>query len=115
MGDQTYDPKNELSEPKDALPPISIDEIPEIMQAAVSRAGGTELTPVQSMAIPYLQAHRDLMVQARTGSGKTGAFVLPVLDRVDIRKPTCQVLVLVPTRELAQQVAADAKILAGKN
>jgi ATP-dependent RNA helicase DeaD len=115
MGDQTYDPKNELSEPKDALPPISIDEIPEIMQAAVSRAGWTELTPVQSMAIPYLQAHRDLMVQARTGSGKTGAFVLPVLDRVDIRKPTCQVLVLVPTRELAQQVAADAKILAGKN
>jgi ATP-dependent RNA helicase DeaD len=115
MGDQTYDPQSELSEPKDALPPISIEELPEIMQAAVRRAGWTELTPVQSRAIPYLQARRDLMVQARTGSGKTGAFVLPVLARVDIHRPTCQVLVLVPTRELAQQVAADAKILAGKD
>jgi ATP-dependent RNA helicase DeaD len=55
------------------------------------------------------------MVQARTGSGKTGAFILPVLERIDPRKPACQVLVLVPTRELAQQVAADTKILAGKN
>ena len=115
MGEQTYDPQSELSEPKDALPPISIEELPEIMQAAARRAGWTELTPVQSRAIPYLQAQRDLMVQARTGSGKTGAFVLPVLERVDINKPTCQVLVLVPTRELAQQVAADAKILAGKD
>lgn len=115
MGEQIYDPKNELSEPKDPLPPVSIDELPEIMQAAVRRAGWTELTPVQSMAIPYLQARRDLMVQARTGSGKTGAFFLPVIERVDIRKSTCQVLVLVPTRELAQQVTADARILAGKN
>jgi ATP-dependent RNA helicase DeaD len=115
MGERTYDPQSELSEPKDALPPVSIEELPEIMRAGVRRAGWTELTPVQSRAIPYLQARRDLMVQARTGSGKTGAFVLPVLERVDKRKPTCQVLVLVPTRELAQQVAADAKILAGKD
>ena len=115
MGDKTYDPKSELSEPKDALPPVSLEELPEIMRAAVRRVGWTDLTPVQSRAIPYLQARRDLMVQARTGSGKTGAFILPVLERVDIHKPTCQVLVLVPTRELAQQVAADAKTLAGKD
>ena len=115
MGDKTYDPQSELSEPKDALPPISFEELPEIMRAAARRAGWTELTPVQSRAIPYLQARRDLMVQARTGSGKTGAFILPVLERVDIHKPTCQVLVLVPTRELAQQVAVDAKALAGKD
>ena len=115
MGDKTYDLQSELSEPKDALPPVSLEELPEIMQAAVRRVGWTELTPVQSRAIPYLQARRDLMVQARTGSGKTGAFVLPVLERVDIHKPTCQVLVLVPTRELAQQVAVDAKALAGKD
>ena len=115
MGEQTYDPKSELSEPKDALPPVSLEELPEIMREAVKRAEWTELTPVQARAIPYLQRRRDLMVQARTGSGKTGAFILPILERVDINKPTCQVLVLVPTRELAQQVAADAKILAGKN
>ena len=115
MNQQTNNSLSELSEPKDALPPISIDGLPEVMQAAVRRAGWTELTPVQSRAIPYLQARRDLMVQARTGSGKTGAFILPVLERIDPRKPACQVLVLVPTRELAQQVAADTKILAGKN
>ena len=68
---------------------------------------------MQSRAIPYMQARRDLMVQARTGSGKTGAFMLPILERVDTRKQTCQVLVLVPTRELAQQVTVDAKLLAG--
>jgi ATP-dependent RNA helicase DeaD len=107
--------KNELTEPKDPLPPVTITELPEIMQSAISRAGWTELTPVQARAIPYLQARRDLMVQARTGSGKTGAFVLPMLERVDVHKKTCQVLVLVPTRELAQQVTSDAKILAGKN
>jgi ATP-dependent RNA helicase DeaD len=115
MEKQFNDQKDELTEPKDALPPVTIDELPGAMQAAISRAGWTELTPVQSRAIPYLQARRDLMVQARTGSGKTGAFVVPILERVDIHKKTCQVLVLVPTRELAQQVAADAKVLAGKN
>jgi ATP-dependent RNA helicase DeaD len=115
MEKQFNDQKDELSEPEDALPPVTIDELPEVMQAAISRAGWTELTPVQARAIPYLQARRDLMVQARTGSGKTGAFVLPMLEHVDIHKKTCQVLVLVPTRELAQQVTADAKVLAGKN
>ena len=115
MEKQFKDQKDELSEPEDALLPVTIDELPGVMQAAISRAGWTELTPVQARAIPYLQARRDLMVQARTGSGKTGAFVLPMLERVDINKKTCQVLVLVPTRELAQQVTADAKVLAGKN
>jgi ATP-dependent RNA helicase DeaD len=66
------------------------------------------------MAIPYLQAHRDLMVQARTGSGKTGAFIMPILDRVDPKVDSCLALVLVPTRELAQQVTAEAKLLAGE-
>lgn len=114
MDQQTNNILRELSEPKDPLPPTSIDELPEMMQTAVKRAGWTELTPVQARAIPYLRARRDLMVQARTGSGKTGAFILPVLERVDTQKTSCQVLVLVPTRELAQQVAADAKTLAGK-
>ena len=113
MKTQSNNLQGELSEPKDALPPVSLDELPEVMQAAINRAGWTELTPVQSRAIPYLQARRDLMVQARTGSGKTGAFVLPILERVDTQKNTCQALVLVPTRELAQQVTVDAKLLAG--
>lgn len=105
----------ELTEPQNPLPPISIDDLPGIMRVAANRAGWTELTPVQSRAIPYLQARRDLMVQARTGSGKTGAFILPLLDQVDRNKPGCQALILVPTRELAQQVAAETKLLAGNN
>lgn len=53
------------------------------------------------------------MVQARTGSGKTGAFVLPILERVETHRNNCQVLVLVPTRELANQVSEEAILLAG--
>jgi ATP-dependent RNA helicase DeaD len=115
MSDKSNNPRSDISEPQDALPPVSIDQLPEIMQAAAKRAGWTELTPVQSRAIPYLRAKRDLMVQARTGSGKTGAFILPILEQVDSNKPDCQALILVPTRELAQQVASDSKILAGNH
>jgi ATP-dependent RNA helicase DeaD len=115
MSQKPNDPRPELSEPEDALPPISIDQLPEIMRSAANRAGWTELTPVQSRAIPYLRAKRDLMVQARTGSGKTGAFILPILEQVDSSQSDCQALILVPTRELAQQVTADSKILAGNH
>lgn len=104
----------QILEPQDALPPLSYAHLPLAMQEAVQRAGWTELTLVQSRAIPYFQANRDLMVQARTGSGKTGAFLLPIIERVNPTVKTCQALVLAPTRELAQQVTADANILAGR-
>jgi ATP-dependent RNA helicase DeaD len=51
------------------------------------------------------------MIQSRTGSGKTGAFLLPILEHIDTEKRTCQALILVPTRELAQQVAREAEML----
>ena len=85
-------------------------DLPEPLRQAVARAGWTKLMPVQARAMPYLLAGRDLMVQSRTGSGKTGAFLLPILDRVDPKRNVCQALVLVPTRELAHQVAEEAKI-----
>ena len=106
--------QTDLAEPEDALPALALEDLSPALQQAVIRAGWSELTPVQSRAIPYMLARRDLMVQARTGSGKTGAFVLPILERVDPQKPQCQALVLTPTRELAQQVAADARTLAGE-
>ena len=53
------------------------------------------------------------MVQAQTGSGKTGAFLLPMIERADPKQKACQALILVPTRELAQQVAKDATLLVG--
>ena len=102
-----------LIEPDDALPEATLEQLPERLRRAVARAGWTTLMPVQAKTIPYILARRDLMVQSRTGSGKTGAFILPILERLDPHKPTCQALVLVPTRELAQQVARDAQLLGG--
>ena len=61
--------------------------------------------------MPYLLARRDMMIQSRTGSGKTGAYLLPILAKVDPARPITQALILVPTRELAQQVAAEAEAL----
>ena len=67
--------------------------------------------PVQQRSIPYMLNKRDVMVQSRTGSGKTGAFVLPSLERVDPSIKACQVLILTPTRELANQIANEAAML----
>jgi ATP-dependent RNA helicase DeaD len=100
-------------EEKGKFPAVSLDDLPELMKAAVARAGWKELTPVQAGAIPYMRARSDMMAQARTGSGKTGAFILPILEIIDTSKKACQALVLVPTRELAQQVSRDAKELSG--
>ena len=57
----------------------------------------------------YLLDERDMMIQARTGSGKTGAFLLPMLERLNAKSNKCQALILVPTRELARQVAKEAE------
>lgn len=99
-------------EPENALPQTTLQQLPESLQAAAALAGWTSLMPVQATAIPYVLAGRDLMVQSRTGSGKTGAFVLPILERVE-PGAGCQAIVLVPTRELAKQVAAEAELLGG--
>ncbi|OIO03803.1 MAG: DEAD/DEAH box helicase [Desulfovibrionaceae bacterium CG1_02_65_16] len=97
--------------PEDALPEVKLEDLPEMMRGACARAGWPGLMPVQEKALPYMLAGRDIMVQARTGSGKTGAFLLPLLDRLKTAHTSTQALILVPTRELAQQVAADAATL----
>ncbi|MBT4002286.1 MAG: DEAD/DEAH box helicase, partial [Chloroflexi bacterium] len=104
---------SDTSEPENQIPPINLDAMSEKMKAAVKRAGWEKLAPVQEKAIPYILAKRDLMVQAKTGSGKTGAFILPLLEKIDTSKNNCQAIVLVPTRELAQQVSKEAQMLAG--
>ncbi len=92
---------------------------PELLRA-VADQGYTEPTPVQAEAIPLVLAGRDLLAGAQTGTGKTAAFVLPILqrladsqrfvqgvtsrDRRDATRPPLRVLVLTPTRELALQV-----------
>lgn len=98
---------------EEARPETSLAELPAALQQACARAGWTDLTPVQKKAIPYVLAGQDIMAQARTGSGKTGAFILPLLERIDSGRSDCQALVLVPTRELARQVSEEAKVLVG--
>jgi ATP-dependent RNA helicase DeaD len=95
------------------LPPAKFEDLSGPMQAAFQRAGWTEMMPVQAMTIPYMLDRRDLMVQSRTGSGKTGAYLLPMLERIDRNKPNVQALILVPTRELALQVSKEAELIFG--
>lgn len=112
MNDQNTGQEGSQEMESEAIADITRADLSALQQQAITRAGWVELTPVQARAIPYLQEGRDIMVQAQTGSGKTGAFVLPILEKIDPKKKSCQALVLVPTRELAQQVAADARLLA---
>lgn len=97
-----------VAEPDDALPALELSALPEALQQACTRAGWGELMPVQSRALPYLLSGRDLMVQSRTGSGKTGTYLLPLLHTLRPEARTTQALVLVPTRELALQVEREA-------
>jgi len=95
---------SELREPSPALDEVTIDGLSGEVEQAVRAAGWSELMPVQRKAIPYMLAHRDLIVQSQTGSGKTGAFLLPLFDLLDPEKKEQQVLILTPTRELARQI-----------
>ncbi len=86
------------------VPEATVENIPFRLQEGLSALGWPGLMPVQAQAIPYVLDARDLIVQSRTGSGKTGAFLLPMLERLDPDMPACQALVLCPTRELALQI-----------
>ncbi|MDR2574541.1 MAG: DEAD/DEAH box helicase [Desulfovibrio sp.] len=97
-----------ISEPEDALPAVTLENLPESVRAACSRVGWLALTRVQSLGLPYLLEGRDIMVQSRTGSGKTGCYLLPLLQRLSPEIKAVQALVLAPTRELAVQVAREA-------
>ena len=107
----TMDEELKITAPEDSLPPISLDRLPEHMQDACARAGWSRLMPVQAHALPYLMAGRDIMVQSRTGSGKTGAYLLPLLSLLDSEEKKVQALILAPTRELASQVEHEARVL----
>ncbi len=107
--DQSTGPRSE-SNPAVESAPVSDATFSEMSldattKTAISRMNISNLTPVQEKAIPYLLAGRDLIGQARTGSGKTLAFAVPLAEMCDPSLQHVQALVLVPTRELAMQVA----------
>ncbi|MGH7445277.1 MAG: DEAD/DEAH box helicase, partial [Longimicrobiales bacterium] len=85
----------------------------EPLQRALDGLGFTKPTPVQADALPFALAGRDVLACASTGSGKTAAFVLPMLQRLqNLKRGTTRALVLVPTRELAMQVVEHVDQLA---
>jgi ATP-dependent RNA helicase DeaD len=82
------------------------------LQRAVAQMGFEEASHIQSQAIPALLAGSDVVGQSQTGSGKTAAFALPAIEKVDVKLRAPQVLILCPTRELAVQVAEEVAKLA---
>jgi ATP-dependent RNA helicase DeaD len=84
---------------------------PDLLKAVV-QMGYEEATHIQSQAIPALLSGADVVGQSQTGSGKTAAFALPAIEKVDVRLRAPQVLILCPTRELAVQVAEEVAKLA---
>ncbi len=86
--------------------------IAEPILRAVREMGFEEPTPIQKAAIPVAMTGRDMIGQAQTGTGKTAAFGIPILQRIDTTKPAPQAIVLSPTRELAVQSAEEINHLA---
>jgi ATP-independent RNA helicase DbpA len=82
------------------------------MQANLQQLGYVSMTPIQAASLPLTLAGQDLIAQAKTGSGKTAAFALPLLHRLNPRRFAVQALVLCPTRELADQVTQEIRRLA---
>ncbi|EJF29072.1 MULTISPECIES: ATP-dependent RNA helicase DbpA [Enterobacteriaceae] len=89
-----------------------LNALPEAQLANLSELGYHEMTPVQEAALPAILAGKDVRAQAKTGSGKTAAFGLGLLQHIDASQFLTQSLVLCPTRELADQVAKELRRLA---
>jgi len=87
------------------IPSFSDLDISAPVLKALKEVGYETPSPIQAATIPLLLEGRDVLGQAQTGTGKTAAFALPILSRIDIKQTTPQALVLAPTRELAIQVA----------
>ena len=84
----------------------------EALDAALAKQGISEPTPIQQQALPQILAGTDVLAQAPTGTGKTLAYLLPILQRIDAALPQAQAVVLAPTYELAMQIAGVARDLA---
>lgn len=85
---------------------------PSSLEENLTRLGYLSPTPIQQQSIPILQSKQDLMAQAKTGSGKTLAFLLPLLSKLKVSHFNPQALIIVPTRELCEQIAQEATKLA---
>jgi ATP-dependent RNA helicase DeaD len=99
-----------IAHPKDPATFGGLTLSPETARA-VRRLRWHVPTPIQQQGIPIMASGRDMIGQAETGSGKTGAYGIPIVERLDPSSRDLQALVLVPTRELALQVAEEIRVL----
>ena len=95
-------------------PPFSELGLPDALLAAIETLGYERPSPIQAMSIPPALLGKDLVGLSATGSGKTAAFTLPALAKLDVKQGYPQVLILCPTRELAVQVCEEVHRLGAK-
>ena len=93
-----------IIEPTNPLPDLTLESFSKPLQDVIRSNGWSDLMLVQKKASPYILNAQDIIVQSKTGSGKTGAFVLPLLEVIEKTHKAPQVLIMTPTRELALQV-----------
>ena len=104
-----------LTTPEDNIVSFADFNLAEALLQGIEQCGFIKPTPVQQKSIPLALAHKDLLVSAETGSGKTAAFLLPVLHHLITQPSTLfgtRVLIMTPTRELAQQIFEQCQQLA---
>ncbi|KAH7878411.1 P-loop containing nucleoside triphosphate hydrolase protein [Lentinula edodes] len=85
--------------------------LPRALLMGIFEAGFERPSPIQEAAIPTALSGRDILARAKNGTGKTAAFIIPLLSKINVSKPYIQGIVLVPTRELALQIASVTKML----
>ncbi len=105
---------SQTNSPENATASTSFSQLPlsPAMLANLQQLGYAQMTPIQAASLPLSLAGHDLIAQAKTGSGKTAAFALPLLTKLNPRSLAVQALVLCPTRELAEQVTQEIRRLA---
>lgn len=86
--------------------------LPAEQLSNLNELGYTEMTPVQAAVLPAILNRQDVRAKAKTGSGKTAAFGIGLLDKIAVGEFVTQALVLCPTRELADQVSKELRRLA---
>jgi len=98
-------PRREYQSMSDTITDFSSFDLPTEVLCALQELGYESPSPIQAECIPLIKEGRDVLGMAQTGTGKTAAFALPLISRIDVTRQQPQVLVLAPTRELAIQVA----------
>lgn len=84
------------------------------LQSVLAEIGFKDMSPIQQQALPLLLQGKDLVGKSKTGSGKTAAFALPILEKINLENRSPQALIICPTRELGQQVTREFRRLARK-